>query len=88
MFASVDVPTTFHRSVLAVPVGAIQEVGDKTVVFVRKTATEFEPRWISAGNTVRNLVEIAKGLRQGEPIVKAGAFHLKSILVGKDLGEE
>lgn len=88
MFATVNLPTTFSRRALAVPAGAIQEVGDKTVVFVRKTATEFEPRWISAGNTVRDLVEITNGLREGEPIVKAGAFHLKSILVGKDLGEE
>ncbi len=88
MFATVNLPTTFSRRTLAVPAGAIQEVGDKTVVFVRKTTTEFEPRWISAGNTVRDLVEITNGLREGEPIVKAGAFHLKSILVGKDLGEE
>lgn len=88
MYASVNLPTTFSRRTLAVPAGAIQEVGDKTVVFVRKTATEFEPRWVSAGNTVRDLVEITNGLQEGEPVVKAGAFHLKSILVGKDLGEE
>ena len=88
MFANVNLPTKFSRRTLAVPTGAIQEAGDKTVVFVRKTTTEFEPRWISAGNTVRDLVEVAHGLREGEPIVTAGAFHLKSILVGKDLGEE
>ena len=88
MYANVNLPTTFSRRTLAVPAGAIQEVGDKTVVFIRKTATQFEPRWISAGNTVRDLVEITNGLKDGEPVVKAGAFHLKSILVGKDLGEE
>jgi len=55
--------------------------------FPGKTATQFEPRWVSAGNTVRDLVEITNGLQEGEPVVKAGAFHLKSILVGKDLGE-
>ncbi len=88
MYANVNLPTTFSRRTLAVPTGAIQEVGDKTVVFIRRTATQFEPRWISAGNTVRDLVEITNGLKEGEPVVKAGAFHLKSILVGKDLGEE
>jgi len=87
MFASVNLPTTFSRRTLAVPAGAIQEVGDKAMVFIRKTATQFEPRWVSAGNTVRDLVEITNGLQEGEPVVKAGAFHLKSILVGKDLGE-
>ena len=88
MFANVSVPTTFSRRSLAVPAAAIQEVGDKTVVFIRRTATEFEPRWISAGNNVQGIVEITNGLREGEPVVTAGAFHLKSILVGKDLGEE
>lgn len=88
MYANVSLPTTFSRKTLAVQAGAIQEVGDKTLVFIRKTSTEFEPRWITAGNTVRDLVEITNGLKEGEPVVKVGAFHLKSILVGKDLGEE
>ena len=88
MFANVSLPTTLSRKTLAVPVGAIQEVGDKTVIFIRKSETQFEPRWVTAGNTVRDLVEITNGLKEGEPVVKAGAFHLKSILVGKDLGEE
>lgn len=88
MYANVNLPTTFSRKTVAVPAGAIQEVGDRTVVFIRKTPTQFEPRWVTAGNRVRNLVEITRGLAEGEPVVTAGAFHLKSILVGKDLGEE
>lgn len=88
MFANVNLPTTFSRRTLAVPAAAIQDVGDKTVVFIRKTATEFETRGVSGGTTVRDLVEITQGLREGEPVVKAGAFHLKSILAGKELGEE
>ena len=88
MYVNVGLPTTFSRRTLAVPSGAIQEVDEKTVVFVRKTATEFEPRWVTAGKTVRGLVEITNGLREGEPVVRAGAFHLKSVLAGKDLGEE
>jgi cobalt-zinc-cadmium efflux system membrane fusion protein len=88
MYANVSLPTTFSRRALSVPRGAVQEVGDKTVVFIRRSATHFEPRWVSAGNTVQDLVEITNGLRENEPVVIAGAFHLKSILVGKDLGEE
>ncbi len=88
MYAIVSLPTAFSRRTLAVPAGAIQEIGGKTVVFVRKTATQFEPRWVSVGNTVRDLVQITHGLAEGEPVVKSGAFHLKSILVGKELGEE
>lgn len=88
MFANVSLPTTFSRRTLAVPVAAVQEVGDRRVVFVRKTDTAFEPRWVTAGTRVGDLIEITQGLTEGEPVVTAGAFHLKSILVGKDLGEE
>jgi len=88
MYADVNLPTTFSRRTIAVPAGAIQEVEDKTIVFIRKTPMEFEPRVVTAGNRVRDLVEITHGLADGEPVVTAGAFHLKSILVGKDLGEE
>lgn len=88
MFATVELPTTFSRRSLAAPAGAMQEVGGRTVVFVRKTATRFEPRRVLPGKRVRDLVEITQGLTEGEPIVTSGAFHLKSILVGKELGEE
>ena len=88
MFANVNLPTTFSRQVLTVPAGAIQTVGDRTVVFIQKAPTKFEPRWVTAGKTVRGFVEITHGLNPGEPAVKAGSFHLKSILTGKDLGEE
>jgi membrane fusion protein, heavy metal efflux system len=88
MYANVDLPTTLSRRTLAVPAGAIQEVGDKTVVFVQKEPTRFAPRWVTAGNRVRDLVEITRGLAGGEPVVVAGAYHLKSVLVGKELTEE
>jgi cobalt-zinc-cadmium efflux system membrane fusion protein len=58
------------------------------MIFIRKTPTQFEPRWVTAGNRVRDLVEITHGLADGEPVVTVGAFHLKSVLIGKDLGEE
>ena len=88
MFAAVQLPTTFSRQTLAVPVGAIQQLDGKTVVFVRRTATLFEVREITAGKTVNGQVEILSGLRDGEPVATAGAFHLKSIIAGKQLGEE
>jgi cobalt-zinc-cadmium efflux system membrane fusion protein len=88
MFATVQLPTTFRRQALAVPVGAIQQLDSKTVVFVRRGATQFEVREITAGKTVNGQVEILSGLREGEPVATVGAFHLKSIIAGKELGEE
>ncbi|MDP2996720.1 MAG: efflux RND transporter periplasmic adaptor subunit [Bryobacterales bacterium] len=88
MFATVQLPTTFSRRALAVPVGAIQQLDGKTVVFVRRAETQFETREIRPGKTVNGQVEVLTGLRDGENVVIAGSFHLKSIVAGKNLGEE
>ena len=88
MFATVQLPTTFSRQAIAVPVGALQQLEATTVVFVQRGAVQFEAREIKPGKTVSGQVEVLTGLRQGEPVVVVGAFHLKSIIAGKDLGEE
>ena len=88
MFATVQLPTTFKRRSLAVPDGAIQQLDGKTVVFVRRGETQFETREIRPGKTVKGQVEVLAGLRDGENVVIAGSFHLKSIVAGKNLGEE
>ena len=88
MFATVQLPTTFSRRAMAVPISALQQVEDQNVVFIRKAATTFEVRPVEVGKTVNGLVEIGSGLREGEQLVTQGAFHLKSILAGKELGEE
>ena len=88
MFATVQLPTTFSRRAMAVPVSALQQVEDRNIVFIRKETTTFEVRTVEVGKTVNGLVEIVSGLREGDQLVTQGAFHLKSILVGRELGEE
>jgi cobalt-zinc-cadmium efflux system membrane fusion protein len=88
MFATIQLPTTFNRQAIAVPIGAIQQLETKTVVFVQRGAAQFEAREITPGKNVNGQVEVVAGLREGEPVVIVGAFHLKSIVAGKDLGEE
>ena len=88
MFATVQLPTRHSRQALAVPVGAIQQLDGKNVVFVRQSPTRFEAREIKTGAVVSGRMEILSGLREGEMVVTMGAFHLKSILAGKELGEE
>ena len=88
MFATVHVPTKFNRTAVAVPSAAIQQVEQSTVVFVRTADTRFEARRVHLGNTVSGMVEIVSGLKEGESVVTEGAFHLKSIIAGKELGEE
>ena len=88
MFASVQVPTTFSREALAVPVSALQQVEEKNVLFIQTAPTKFELRPVQTGKTIDGLLEILSGLKAGEQVVTQGAFHLKSILAGKELGEE
>jgi cobalt-zinc-cadmium efflux system membrane fusion protein len=88
MFATVHVPTKFNRMAVAVPAAAIQQIEQETVVFVQRSDTKFEARRVQPGNTVSGMVEIVSGLKEGERVVIEGAFHLKSIIAGKELGEE
>jgi len=87
MFANIELPTKFSKQALAVPASALQEVEGKNVVFIRHSATQFERRDVEKGVTVNNQTEIVSGLKPGEPVVTQGAFHLKSILAGGELGE-
>ena len=57
-------------------------------MFVRTGPTAFEVRPVKMGNVVLNQTEILEGLKPGEMIVVQGAFHLKSIIAGKELVEE
>ena len=88
MFANVELPTKLTKQALAVPEGALQQVDGKDVVFIRRSDTRFEKREVEKGVTVNNQTEIVKGLKPGEQVVTQGAFHLKSILAGGELGED
>ncbi len=88
MFAAVQLPTTFDREVIAMPADAIQQLDGGDFVFVRAAPTRFEARQVQPGRRVGTLREIVSGLREGEPVVTQGSFRLKSVLVGKGLGEE
>jgi cobalt-zinc-cadmium efflux system membrane fusion protein len=88
MFANVELPTKFSKQAIAVSASALQEVEGKIVVFIRHSPTQFEKREVEKGVTVNNQTEIVRGLKPGEPVVTQGAFHLKSILAGGELGED
>ena len=88
MFANIELPTKFSKQAIAVPASALQEVEGKNVVFIRHSQTQFEKRQVEKGVTVNNETEIVSGLKPGEPVVTQGAFHLKSILAGGELGED
>jgi membrane fusion protein, heavy metal efflux system len=88
MFANIELPTKLSKQAIAVPASALQEVEGENVVFIRHSQTQFEKRAVEKGVTVNNETEIVSGLKPGEPVVTQGAFHLKSILAGGELGED
>jgi cobalt-zinc-cadmium efflux system membrane fusion protein len=88
MFASIELPTNFDKQTIAVPTSAMQQVDGKAVVFLRRAQTQFEKREVETGISMNGQTEILRGLNPGDAVVTQGAFHLKSILAGGELGEE
>jgi len=88
MFAAIELPTHFRRRALVAPLSAIQEVNGSKVVFIRKTSTQFEMRPVTLGKPLEDITEIEAGLREGEDVVTAGSFHLKSIALSGQIGGE
>ncbi len=87
MFASVDIPTDSTHEAVAVPVEALQEIGGRTVVFVRIAAAEFERRAVAAGSESGGWVEIRSGLRIAEEVIAAGSSVAKSLAFGTEVSE-
>jgi cobalt-zinc-cadmium efflux system membrane fusion protein len=88
MFATVQLPTPAGRQALMVPSGALQQVGDRTLVFVPAGGDEFEPRYVRTGARSDGWVEIAAGLKEGERVATHGSFFLKSTLLRSEIGGE
>lgn len=62
---------------VVIPRSALQQVEDRTVVFVRE-GDEFEPRPVKLGRADTRRVEIVQGLEPGETFVSKNAFTLKA----------
>lgn len=88
MFATVLLPTTFSREALVIPAESIQQIEGVTVVFVQTGATTYERKTVQIGRIIQGTAEVLRGLDGGESVVTKGAFHLKSILLGEEIGEE
>ncbi len=87
MFAKVLLGTTEERQALTVPSDAVQQVDNQSIVFVRKTATQFERRTVQVGRRSAGLVEILGGLDAGQTVVGKGSFYLKTALLSERIGD-
>lgn len=77
MFAEVTVRTQ-EQSLLAVPRAALQQVGNRTMVFVTRGLRRFEWLEVTTGESSNEYVQIKAGLKEGEEIVTEGSYALKS----------
>jgi multidrug efflux pump subunit AcrA (membrane-fusion protein) len=81
MFVWVSVPMGQPRRVLAVPVTSIVQHEQTKFVFVADGPDTFRRVDVTTGLETPNWVEIKDGLKDGEKVVDAGTFALKSELL-------
>jgi len=74
-------PKRVAAPVLAVARRAIVTVDGKSLVFVKRADGMFTPRNIELGASGGELVEVLRGLAEGDNVVTEGAFLLKSELL-------
>jgi len=80
-----DVLLNEHQVKLAVTEGAIQQMEQKNVVFV-KEGNAYEARPVTLGKRDGDMVEILSGLKAGEEYVSKGSFIIKAD-IGKSEAE-
>ena len=81
MFATIRVSSEPVLDVLVVPEAAVQNDQSRSFVFVQQEPGVFEARTIKLGDKNGTFAEVLEGLREGEAVVKEGAFILKSELL-------
>jgi cobalt-zinc-cadmium efflux system membrane fusion protein len=88
MFADVEIATTVLANVLVIPDAALQTLDADQIVFVAQSDTKFEKRVVKTGLEQRGRAQVLEGINEGERVVTAGSFILKSELLKGELGEE
>lgn len=77
MFADVTVMTD-EQSLLTVPRAAVQQMGNRMVVFVVRGPRRFESREVTIGESSADYVHVKTGLAENDEVVTQGSFALKS----------
>lgn len=85
MYATIRVYSEPEKNVLAVPEQAVQRERDRKFVFVQREEETYEVRDVALGESNGEVVKVLDGLREGEKVVTAGAFILKSELLGEQM---
>ncbi|MBL9104094.1 MAG: efflux RND transporter periplasmic adaptor subunit [Myxococcales bacterium] len=73
---------------LAVPRSALVEIAGESAVFVQRAPGEYERHDVVLGVAGPGLVEVVRGLEEGELVVTHGGWTLKSVLLKETFGED
>jgi cobalt-zinc-cadmium efflux system membrane fusion protein len=67
-----------EQPALTIPRKAVQQVGERTVVFLPRGPSRFEVRDVRLGAVSEPYVEVKEGLAAGDKVVTEGSYMLKS----------
>jgi membrane fusion protein, heavy metal efflux system len=84
MFAEVTVLTD-EQSLLSVPRTAVQQVGNRTGVFVAAGPRRFAYREVTLGLASSESIQVLAGLASGDEVVTQGSYALKSELLREQM---
>jgi multidrug efflux pump subunit AcrA (membrane-fusion protein) len=88
MYVEALIATGKKLRALVIPESALQDFQSRPVVFVKTGQGAFELRLVEAGERTKGCVEITGGLAEGEEVVTAGSFLLKSEMLKQTMGDE
>jgi RND family efflux transporter MFP subunit len=80
MFADVSIDAAGQGAVAMIPRAAVQNVGDRTVVYVAdaKDAGRFIEREVRLGDRSGNEVAVLNGVQPGDQVVAGGSFNARA----------
>lgn len=90
MFVSATLVTSEGPAALTVPAGAVQRLEEASVVFSRskKEANHFQKIPVTVGRRIGDRYVVISGLKEGDEVVSAGSFILKSELLRAEMGHD
>ncbi|MGB8931836.1 MAG: efflux RND transporter periplasmic adaptor subunit, partial [Anaeromyxobacteraceae bacterium] len=85
-FLRARIHVTAEQEAMLVPSEAVQQAEGRTLVFVKRGASAFEPIAVRTGAHAGDLVAVTGGLEHGAEVVTTGAFLLKTEIMKASIG--